>query len=144
MSSVPNNLLKRHGWDLLAAALLLYAAYLLSHVNAHLYAFGGYGYGWRRYEEGAYFERLRLVVCVAWVLAAVRFYNFKWVPIAIFGLIIAWLFNPIVPVTMSRFRWQPYDRWTMWLSIAAAIFLAIRSYSNRITRHAESSPEPLK
>lgn len=132
MSSPPrDNILKRHGWDFVAAALLLYAAYLLVHVNAHLYVFGGYGYGWRRYEEGAFFERLRLVVCAAWIFAAVRFYTFKWAPIAVLGLIIAWLFNPIVPVTLSRFRWQPYDHWTMMLSFAAAIALLALSYRNR-------------
>ena len=76
MTSVQaNTALRRHGWDIAAAALLLYAAYLLAHVANHYYFYHGFGHGWMRYEEGAYFERLRLVVCAAWILAALRFYQ---------------------------------------------------------------------
>lgn len=142
MSSVPtDSVLKRYGWDFAAAALLLYAAYLLAHVANHYYVYSRFGYGWMRYEEGAYFERLRLIVCAGWILAALRFYYFKWWPIALLGLVMAWLFNPIVPVTMSRFRWQPYDHWTMLVSIAAAILLIVLSYRSQMPRHPESPVE---
>lgn len=145
MTSVQaNTALRRHGWDIAAAALLLYAAYLLAHVANHYYFYHGFGHGWMRYEEGAYFERLRLVVCAAWILAALRFYQFKLWPIALLGVVIAWLFNPIMPVTMSRFRWQPYDHWTLLLSLAAAIVLLVLSYNNRIPRHPDSLPEQPK
>ena len=131
MTSVPaNNALRRHGWDIAAAALLLYAAYLLAHVANH-YVYGGYGYGWMRYEEGAYFKSLQLVVCAAWILAALRFYTFRLWPITLLGVVIAWLFNPIIPITMSRFRWQPYDHWAMILSVFAAVTLLVRTYRSR-------------
>jgi hypothetical protein len=142
LSSEVRSNVQRHGWDFSAAALLLYAAYLLAHVANHYYVYRGFGYGWMRYEEGAYFERLRLVVCAAWILAALRFYNFKLWPIALLGVLIAWLFNPIIPVTMSRLRWQPYDHWTLLLSLIAAPVLVALSYSTRLPRHPDSTPEP--
>jgi hypothetical protein len=147
LSSLPtaDTVLGRHGWDFAAAALLLYAAYLLAHVADHYYVYHRYGYGifhgygtYRgygsmRYEAGTYFERLRLIVCGSWILAAFRFYYYKLLPIALFALVIAWLFNPILPVTMSRLRWQPYDHWTMVCSLAAALVLVVLSYKQRNT-----------
>lgn len=104
------------GLDISAAVLLLVAAYLLS--------------GTEGYHRYSYYQTLRIVVCAAWVLAAVRFYYFKWFPVAILGALVAWLFNPIFPVTMRKWEWQPYDHWTMLLSIAAAgtlVIVSIRS-----------------
>jgi hypothetical protein len=122
--------IRRYAWDIAVAVLLLIAAYALLTSSAH-HTRGGYGYGYRMYEEGAYFERLRIVVCAAWVGAAIRFYVFRLFPITLLSLIIAWLFNPIVPVTMRRYQWQPYDHWTMILSFVAAVTLVAISYRSR-------------
>lgn len=123
--------LRRFGWDIGSALLLLIAAYLLAGVGRHYafhipyfrYGFRHYGYAGNYYEEGVYFERLRVIVCASWLLAAFRFYVLRWYPMTIIGIIIAWLFNPIFPVTMGRVQWQPYDYWTMVVSIAAAVAL---------------------
>jgi hypothetical protein len=99
------------GLDLTAAAILLFAAYLLA--------------GSGSYHRYSYYENLRVVVCTAWILADVRFWFFKWYPVSVLGAVIAWLFNPIFPVTMRKWEWQPYDHWTMLLSVAAAVTLIV-------------------
>jgi hypothetical protein len=140
LSTAPiESVFRRHGWDFAAAVLLLYAAYLLGHAANHYYSYSRFGYGWMRYEEGSYFERLRLVVCAAWMVAAFRYYNFKWSPVSVLGVAIAWLYNPILPVTMNRFRWQPYDHWTMLASIAAAIVLGVMSIRHQQTEAARTT-----
>jgi hypothetical protein len=123
---------QRHGWDIAAAVLLLIAAYLLLRASSHYTPYGSpFRYRFNYYNSYQYYERLRIIVCGSWILAAIRFYEFRWAPVTILGLIIAWLFNPIVPVTMRRFQWQPYDHWTMILSVAAAVALLALSYKNR-------------
>jgi hypothetical protein len=119
---------------------LLIAAYFLAgagrhyafrypyfHFGFHRFGYYHYGYVSSYYEEGVYFERLRAIVCTAWLFAAFRFYVLRWYAVAIVGTVIAWLFNPIFPVTMSRVQWQPYDHWTMLVSIATAIALVCLS-----------------
>lgn len=96
--------------DIIAIALLVWSAWLL----------GGAG----EYHRYSYYEQLRSVVCVAWAITAWRFFVLRWFPVAVLGVLIAWLFNPIIPVRMSKWEWQPYDHWTMLLSVAAAITLA--------------------
>jgi len=64
-----------------------------------------------------YFTLLRLVVCGVAVYHAVLAYNLKrGVMVAYFGLI-AILFNPIIPVYLSKQTWQPIDL------VASALFL---------------------
>jgi hypothetical protein len=123
---------QRQGWDVAAALVLLIAAYTLFAASNHSgYAYG-YGYGSRMYEEGVYFERLRMIVCGAWIFAAIRFYVMRWFPAVFVSGIIAWLFNPIEPVTMRRYEWQPYDHWTMILSVVAAVVLIVVVYRRNI------------
>ena len=113
------------------AALLLISAYLLtgsggeygSH-NWHA-AFGDAGY-----FSYVYSERVRFIVCGSWILAAVRFGYFRWFPVSILALVIAWLFNPIVPMMATTLGLQPYYRPTMVLSVAAAAVLVVLTYKN--------------
>lgn len=118
--------------NIATAALLLISAYFLAGAG------GGYGfhhwhaaYGDAGLFSYIYSERVRFVVCGSWILAAVRFGYFRWFPVSILALVIAWLFNPIVPVMMTRLGWQPYYRPTMILSVAAAVALVALTYKNR-------------
>jgi hypothetical protein len=87
LSSGPGDgTLQRHGWDIAAAVSLLIAAYFPAGAPNH-HAYGRFAY--RLYEEGAYFERLRIVVCAAAC--------FRWFPVAALGAVIGWLFNPSYP-----------------------------------------------
>lgn len=118
---------KRRGLDVVAVILLLVSAFMLSQVNRHLAPYGSYN----SYE---FFERLRIFVCAAWVVAAIRFYDYRWFPATILGAITAWLFNPILQVTMSRYQWEPYDRGTLILSLAAAVAIGILYYRGQGAR----------
>jgi hypothetical protein len=104
---------RSYGLDIAAVGLLLWASYLLAHTS-----------GYHRYS---YYETLRNVVCAAWVLAAFRFAAFRWIPVVVFCGLVAWLFNPIFPVTMRKWQWQPYDHWTMILCLVAAAILSVLS-----------------
>lgn len=114
------------GLDVATVALLLIAAYLLA--------------GTGEYHRYSYYEELRNVVCVAWILAAIRFFVFRWFPVTILGVILAWLFNPIVLITMEKEQWQPYDQGTMFLSIAAAVTLASLSIIKNRRESAAALP----
>jgi hypothetical protein len=112
------------------AALLLISAYFLAGAG------NGYGshnwheaYGDAGYFSYVYSERVRFIVCGSWILAAVRFGYFRWFPVSILALVIAWLLNPIVPV-VTTLGLQPYYRPTMILSVAAAVALAALTYKN--------------
>jgi hypothetical protein len=117
--------------NIATAALLLISAYFLagaggeygSH-NWHA-AFGDAGY-----FSYVYSERVRFIVCGSWILAAVRFGYFRWFPVSILALAIAWLFNPIVPVMLTRLGPQPYYRPTMILAVAAAVALVVLTVKN--------------
>jgi hypothetical protein len=101
--------------DLTIIAVLVWGAYLLSGASA--------------FHRYSYYQILRDVVCVGWALAAYRFYVYRWYPISVLGVLLALLFNPISPITMRKWEWQPYDHATMLLSIGAAVALAWLSYS---------------
>lgn len=100
----------------LAAVLLLAAAYQL--------------HGTRGYHRYDYYEALRWTVLIAWGLATYCFYVMKgaWQIAAGAGALIALLFNPIVPLTMRKADWQPYDSAALWLSVAAAAVLLWHAY----------------
>lgn len=100
--------------DVASILLLLWASALLA---------GGGGY--HRYS---YYIGLRNVVSLAWLLAAVRFSVFRWWAATIIGVAIVWLFNPVSPIYMHKWQWQPYDRGTLVLSLAAAVALGVLSY----------------
>jgi hypothetical protein len=79
-------------------------------------ALGGWPYG--------YYTLLRWVTCAAAVFVAVAVYDWKrtaWV--WVFGFV-AVLFNPLVPVHLSREIWQPIDVVTAVLFTAAALALS--------------------
>jgi hypothetical protein len=105
---------RAYGLDIAAIALLLLSAYLLSSSGQH-----------HRYS---YYGNLRNVVFLAWAISAFRFLAFRWFPAVILSVGLVWLFNPIVPVMMRKWQWQPFDRWTMLFSVAAALALAILSF----------------
>jgi hypothetical protein len=119
---------RAYGFDITVVALLFWAAILLSNAAA-----------WHRY---AYYETLRNVVFGAWVAAAFRFWIFRWFPAVLLAAIVAWLFNPIAPITMRKWQWQPYDHWTMLLSIGAAIALcALSIRANRKSAVVPAAPK---
>jgi hypothetical protein len=115
-----------YGLDIVATVLLLWSAYLLSDTGA--------------YHRYSYYETLRNVVSLAWLIAAFRFYVFGWLPVSFLSMVLAWLFNPIVPVTMRKWQWQPYDHWAMILSVAAAVTLALLSFRAHRTVLISSTP----
>ena len=109
--------------DIAAVLLLLWATMLLA--------------GSGSYHRYSYYAGLRNVVCLAWLLATLRFYVFGWWPASLVGLGIVWLFNPIAPVAMRKWQWQPYDHWTLFFSLAAIVALAMLSYrANVISKKA--------
>jgi hypothetical protein len=111
-------------WDFVAVGLLLVAAWFL-HGSA----------GYHRYS---YYESLRNWVTLAWVAAAIRFYLWRLYPAIVPAVVIAVLFNPLSPITMRKWQWQPYDHWTMILSIAAAVALAVLAFKRSVQQ--SSSP----
>jgi hypothetical protein len=106
---------KERRWvDAVAVALLLLAAlYLGANTPGHPYS---------------YYQTLRISVCIAWAVAAFRFYACRWYAIALLGAVIALAFNPLFPLLMHKGQWQPYDRVVMLASVAAAISLAWLNY----------------
>jgi hypothetical protein len=113
--------------NIATAALLLISAYFLAGAGAGSHNWHD-AYGDAGYFSYVYSERVRFIVCGSWILAAVRFGYLRWFPISIVALVIAWLFNPIVPVMASGLGLQPYYRPTMILSVAAAIALLGLTY----------------
>lgn len=111
-------------WDFLAVGLLLVATWFL--------------YGSAGYHGYSYYESLRNWVTLAWVAAAIRFYVWRLYPAIAVGVVIAVLYNPLGRITMSKWQWQPYDHWTMILSIATAIVLAALGF--RASRKQSVSP----
>jgi len=109
------------------AALLLISAYFLAGAGDGSHNWHD-AYGDAGYFSYVYSERVRFIVCGSWILAAVRFGYLRWFPVSIVALVIAWLFNPIVPVMASGLGLQPYYRPTMILSVAAAIALLGLTY----------------
>jgi hypothetical protein len=111
-------------WDVASIGLLLIAAWYL-HDTA----------GYHRYS---YYESLRNWVTLAWVAAGIRFYVHRWYPVTVLAAVIAVLFNPLSPITMRKWQWQLYDHWTMILSLAAAVGLAILAYKHAVAQRASS------
>lgn len=109
--------------DGIAIILLVVAAYYLSRSGVYHGGYHHYGYRYRRVGGYEYYEHLRWATFLSWGLAAYRFYIYRWWPVTILGVLIALLFNPLVPITMRKYQWQPYDQATMWLSILAALAL---------------------
>lgn len=113
------------------ATLLLISAYFLAGAGSEHGSHNWHeAYGDAGSFSYLYSERVRLIVCGSWILAAVRFGYFRWFPVSILALVIAWLFNPIVPVMATRLGSQFYYRPTMILSLGAAVALAVLTYKN--------------
>lgn len=107
--------------------LLLVSAYVLSGAGDGSHNWHE-AYGDAGYFSYVYAERVRFIVCGSWILAAVRFGYLRWFAVSVVALVIAWLFNPIVPVMATGLGLQPYYRPTMTLSVAAAVALAALTY----------------
>jgi len=106
---------RRDYWlAILAFVTLLIGAYYLSDSG-----------GYHRYY---YYQNMRLIVFVSWLLAAYCFYRYKWIIASVLAIPVIVLFNPLIPMHMRKFEWQPYDHATMLLSGAAAIAIAWLTY----------------
>jgi hypothetical protein len=114
--------------NIATAVLLLVSAYFLAEAGSAGSHHWHVAYSDSPYFSYLYSERVRFLVCGSWILAAVRFGYFRWFPVSVLALVIAWLFNPIVPVIVTRLGWQPYYRPTMILSVAAAVALLALTY----------------
>jgi hypothetical protein len=113
--------------------LLLVSAGLLCAAVVHYTPYGShFEHRSSNYGSHLFYERLRVVVCCSWILTAARFYDHRWRAVALLSVAVAWLFNPIFPVTMTRMAWQPYDSLTIVLSVTAALALAGLSYRRRL------------
>ena len=76
-----------------------------------------------------FFTLLRWVVCAAAILVGIRAYGWQRIwAVPIFALI-AILFNPLVPVYLSRSTWQPIDMLSAVLFLLAAIVVKSPSAS---------------
>jgi hypothetical protein len=121
----------QHVRNIATSVLLLISAYFLAQAASEHGTHNWHaGYGDSGFLSYIYSERLRFLVCGSWILAAVRFGYLRWFPVTILALVIACLFNPIVPVTATRLGWQPYYRPAMILSVAAAVALLALTYRN--------------
>jgi hypothetical protein len=65
----------------------------------------------------------RFVVCGAWVLSALVAYHRKWWFGCAAAAAVALVFNPFLPVHMTRYEWRPWDIAGMLASLVAAAFL---------------------
>jgi len=104
-------------WDLAAIGLLFIAAWFL--------------HGTAGYHRYGYYQSLRDWVTIAWLVAGFRFWVHRWYPATVLAIATAVLFNPVIPVTMRKWQWQPYDHWTMIFSILAAIALVGLAYRSK-------------
>lgn len=101
-------------WDVASILLLLLAAWKLHGAGAvHRYS---------------YYTELRDTVSLAWLAAGFRFYYYRWLPAVVVSGIIVVLFNPLSPIEMRKWQWQPYDFWTMVASLGASACLAYLTY----------------
>ena len=80
-------------WDLITIGLLLVGVWYL--------------HGTAGYHRYSYYESLRNWVTLSWVAVGIRFYAHRWYSVTILAVVIAALFNPISPVRMSKWQWQP-------------------------------------
>ena len=110
-------------WDAITVVLLLFAAWSL--------------HGTSGYHRYSYYESLRNWVTIAWIAGGIRFYAYRWYPVTVLDALIALLFNPVSPFTMRKGQWQPYDHWTMILSVGAAAALAFLE----VRAHKEAASE---
>ena len=105
-------------WPIMTAAALLIAAALLLWAGArHPYS---------------YYQVLRWIVTIAWVLSAWRFYALGWTYAVLLCAPFVILFNPISPIYMRKWQWQPYDHVTAVASVAAAIILSWVGWRQRL------------
>jgi hypothetical protein len=97
-------------WDVVTVGLLLFAA--------------SYLHGTAGYHRYSYYESLRNWVTIAWIAGGIRFYAYRWYPVTVLAALVTLLFNPVSPITVRKWQGQPYDHWTMILSVGAAAALA--------------------
>jgi hypothetical protein len=88
--------------------------HLIPAIIAALMLFGALG----RWPYG-YYQLLRFVTCVVAVYVAFMAYSWQKIWVTWFFGIIAVLFNPLVPIHLSREIWQPID------AICALLFVAV-------------------
>ena len=73
---------KRRLYDGGAVILLLVAAWFLFRSATYHVGYGGHYHRFYVYAHSyGFYERLRLVVCGAWIVAAIRFYAYRWIPV---------------------------------------------------------------
>jgi hypothetical protein len=79
----------------------------------------------------SYYQMLRWVVTLSWLLAAWCFYRLGWPYMILFCAPFAIVFNPVSPIYMKRWQWRPYDEWTAVACVVVAIVLAWLSWRSR-------------
>jgi hypothetical protein len=79
----------------------------------------------------SFYMQLRAVVTLAWTMAGWRWWVHGWKPLTFGAAVVAYLFNPILPVYMHRADWLPIDDAVFWLSIGAAGAVAVAWYRSR-------------
>lgn len=114
-------------WDVASILLLLLAAWKLHGAGA--------------FHRYSYYTELRDTVSLAWLAAGFRFYYHRWLPAVVASVIIVVLFNPLSPIEMRKWQWQPYDFWTMILSLGASVCLVYLAYNTHRPVNASRGPD---
>jgi hypothetical protein len=96
-------------------------------VVATLILFGGIGY-----HPYSYYELVRWATCIAGCYTAYRFYQRKQVFWVWVFVVIAVLFNPIVPFYLARDTWQNLDLLTAFVFIIPMFFKLPQQEGNDI------------
>ncbi len=102
-------------WDVASILLLFLAAWKL--------------HGAGDFHRYSYYTELRDTVSLAWLAAGFRFFYYRWFPVVVVSGVIVVLFNPLSPIEMRKWQWQPYDFWTMIFSIGASACLGFLAYT---------------
>jgi hypothetical protein len=97
--------------DYLAAGALIISALIL--------------FGAQSYHPYSYYQLLRWVVSLSSVLGAWRFAIHGWYVATALLVLVAILFNPISPIYMHRYQWQPYDSWSAVSCAILAVLLIL-------------------
>lgn len=100
-------------------ALAIVAIVLLIVAAWRLWAMAGYGY-----HPYSFYQVGRLFVCAAWVTTCIVLSRKRLVAAAVAAAIVAFWFNPAMPIHMRRYEWPPYDRAGAIASVVAAAYLA--------------------
>jgi hypothetical protein len=102
-----------------------------------------YGMGSLGYHPYSYYQIGRVVACAAWVLTAYLFWRYKATPLAVIAVVVAYIFNPIVPLHMRRYQWPPYDHAGALASLVAAALLAYLTMARLRKEHVPTDDTPV-